>query len=174
MQITLDPIDWKRLTSFGSAEAFLEWYFDIEDEGELTPVSCYSFEWSDSAILYFQVASALEHLAAGGDEALAEQIRRGIGRLITENGHVDELGMSAASEGHYWISASPETTVELQRHIAALDRARLVALLKEKPAPYTEELMSDLDGLFVPLIEQHAKVVDAAVSGGYGLLGHCG
>jgi hypothetical protein len=46
--------------------------------------------------------------------------------------------------------------------------------LKEKPAPYTEELMSDLDGLFVPLIEQHAKVVDAAVSGGYGLLGHCG
>lgn len=112
MQVHLEPVDWSKLTRFPSAEAFIEWVF--ENDGDATPNGYEPPEtlWmSDSALQYFEVAEALDHVQQFVDPGTAENLRRGIRRVLCENGHVDDFGTGPASDNHTWISASPETTV---------------------------------------------------------------
>lgn len=174
MQVSLDAVDWAKLTSFPSPAEFLEWYDELEDESEFGEVSCYDRPWSDSAHQYMAVAEVIDHLISISDPETSGHLRQGIRRLVCESGQVDELGMGAATEGCTWISASPETTATIKGHIDAVDLDHCVALLRGRPAPVADEIMAELDAMFVDFIAQHARMVDTAVSLGYGLLGHCG
>ncbi len=175
MQVTLDAIDWTKLTSFPSSGDFFEWLDELEDVDGFAEISCYDQGWdSDSAIQYFEVAGVLEHLAENCDEGTALHLREGIQKLISEEGHVDEFGVSEESEGLYWISASPEEVKGIKSHIDALDLRACADLLLKNPPPDADDILADLDGMFISYIKQHSRMVDAAVSHGYGLLGHCG
>ena len=175
MQVSLDAIDWEQLISFPSAAEFLEWYYDLEDEEKFRRLSCYDHGWrSDSAIQYFEVAGVLEHLAAISEAETSKHLREGVQRLIAESDQIDEFAMCEPSEGCYWISACPATVVIIKSHLDAIDLNHCVALLSQQPPADAEEIMADLDGMFVSFIKQHSEMVDLAVSKGYGLLGHCG
>jgi hypothetical protein len=175
MQVSLDAIDWIQLTNFSSPDEFLEWYFDLEDEGEFRSLSCYDNGWdSDSAMQYFEVASALKHLADTSPPEKATHLREGIMKLIAESGHIDEFLLTEPSEGCYWISASPESVASMKNHLDAVDLQDCAASLRNNPPKDADEIMSDLDEMFISFVEQHRRMVDLAVSKGYGLLGHCG
>ena len=174
MQISLNAIDWTQLTSFSTAEKFLEWYEDKEED-ELRLISCYDNGWdSDSAIQYFEVAAVLEHLSSICDSDTTVHLREGIQKLVAETGQIDEFEMMEPSDGLYWISASPTTTALIKAHIDAVDLQQCVELLRSDPPTDADDIMEDLDEMFVSFIKQHSKMVDVAVSTGYGLLGQCG
>jgi hypothetical protein len=175
MQVSLDAIDWSQLTSFPSPEEFLEWYYDLEDEEQFRSLSCYDKGWhSDSVIQYFEVASALKHLAATSLPERATHLREGIMKLIAENGQVDEFSLAEPSEGCYWISASPASVATIKTHLDAVDLQDCAASLRANPPEGADELMSELNDMFISFIEQHRRMIDLAASKGYGLLGHCG
>jgi hypothetical protein len=156
MQVTLDPASPALLADAGA-----------EDEG--TP-SCYDLGWnSDSAIQYFEAAECLDHLRPHLDAATLEHLDQGLGRLLAENGQVDEFGHAEASEGHSWISASPETTRAILGHIEAVDLEHLIAILRRHPAA-SDDAETSLRVMFT----QHREVVRAAAARGLGLVGHCG
>jgi hypothetical protein len=174
MQVSLDAIDWEQLTSFGTMEKFLGWFYELDDENEFRKISCYGNGWSsDSAIEYFQVAEVLQHLTTIANAQTVEHLNNGIRLLIAENSHIDEFKTGDSSDGCYWISASPSSVQKLKSHVDALDLNQCIALLKARPLS-DAKIMAELDGMFVPFIKQHSKMIDLAVANNYGLLGHCG
>ena len=174
MQVSLDTVDWSQLTAFSDATAFLDWYFDLEDESELGGESCYKNGWeSDSAIQYFEVAGMLANLAAIASPPYSEHLTQGLLRLISEAGHVDEFEMSEPSEGCYWISACPATTREIKHHVDAIDIEECFRLLTEHPTAGVQ-FGPDQRDMFASVVRQHIKMVDLAVDKDHGLLGHCG
>lgn len=175
MQVTLDAVDWEQLTSFCTAEKFLEWFQELEDENEFRTISCYGHGWaSDSASQYFGVAAALEHLSVISDSDTAVHLREGIQKLIAESSQIDEFGMTQESDGCYWISACPVAVAKIKAHIDAVDFQQCVDLLTTHPPPDEDEIITNPDEMFLSFIEQHSRMVNIAVSNGYGLLGHCG
>ena len=175
MQVTLDAIDWNQLLNFSTPGDFIEWLYEIEDEEDFRSMSCYDNGWiSDSVMQYFEVAGALKHLAEIGPSETATHLREGIMKLISENGHIDEFHLADASEGCYWISASPASVVTIKSHLDSVDIQACVTHLRNKPPKEASNIMKDLDNLFVAFINQHRHMIDLAVANGYGLLGHCG
>jgi hypothetical protein len=168
----LNPIDWAKLQAFGSAGDFFA-DRDLDPVEELTPEDCICHDngWeSDSATQYFQVAEALENLLVDVAPEVAVTLKNGIMRLVCESGHVDEFQTGAASEGHYWLSASPETARELLRLVEAVDWQQLVSLHSAKA-----DADSELDAAdFMECISQHLAILRIAAHRKLGLLGHCG
>lgn len=174
MQVTLDIVDWNELVKFGTPKAFLD-YFHEEDDDSDWLVSCYDLGWdSDSFLQYNEVAAAIEGILDRVPPGDRRQVEVGLLPLISQGKQVDEFKMGPASEGCWWISASPETTRSIHENLSRLDLQRLGQLVQEVRPPDAGELPDHVDTDFIPFIEQHRRVVAAAVKRGYGLLGHCG
>jgi hypothetical protein len=177
MQVSLDACDWAKITSFGSAENYVEFLLndDIpDDEKYAFQVSIGSSRWCDSFMLYMSAYTVLQHLAEISDPVTADHLRRGIQQLIVESGHPDEFAMAEASDGCYWISISPPAVVEIKAHIDATDFDRCLDLLETNPCMEDGKLLIVPKAQLLESIDQHRQVVDLAVSKGYGLLGHVG
>lgn len=174
MQVTLDPVDWSQLTAFADPADFVDWVIDLEDASEFRRLDCYANDWeNDSAILYHEAGAVLEHLVTVCDPAEAEHLRAGFLQLIATDNLTDEFGLAAPSEGCFWISASPDSVRTIKTHIDGLNMVRCISSLAANPLPQVE-ITKDVSGAFLPILEQHARIVDLAVAHGYGLLGHCG
>lgn len=194
MQVTLDPFNWNRrkLTKARTALDYFRWWKD-EDGSARVPgldgLDCRKLGWrSDSAIQYFTAAEALDAISPYLDPPARRLLDRGFRRVIAEN-PTDEFGTGDASEGHYWISASPRTTRSILRHAEATDVAHLVnldrSLAVRESSPVSpasdaklrrllEENRRILEESLQTMIRQHLAVLRAAVSHEFGLLGHCG
>ena len=158
MQVTLDLATLEELTAADG------------DPPESSNPSCYDLGWnSDSAIQYFEAAECLLHLRPHLDAATLEHLDQGIGRLLAENGQLDEYGTADTTEGHGWISVSPETTRALLAHIEAVDLERLIEILRRHPGP-----VDDAEAGLRTMFTQHRAMVREAAARGLGLLGHCG
>lgn len=174
MQVSLDPIDWTQLTRFPSGAEFLEWMGELDDKSELRTLNCYDNDWeNDSALHYHEAGAVLEHLQRVCDPDEAKHLTGGFLQLIATDGLIDEFELGGPSEGHYWISASPGAVQTIKSHIDDLNMVHCVSRLTENPLPQLE-VTNDVGGLFLPILEQHARMVDLAVAHGYGLIGHCG
>lgn len=177
MQVSLDPVEWSKLTRFSSAsELFDHLYSDEGAEESLTPekCSCYDNGWeSDSASQYFEVANALEHAQKFISQTVVTHLTQGIRRVLCENGHVDEFGASIATEGHYWLSASPETTREIWKHAKQTDWDAVIDALRKYPLS-SGNPNNGIESEFMPFIRQRLIILELAASRGYGLLGHIG
>lgn len=174
MQVTLNAIDWEQMTSFGSSKNFIDWYIEDPEDGRVRVLSCQDYNWADSAMLYNEVADVMEHLATICDSNLANSLRGGVMKLIANSPLVDDFHTAEASDGCFWLSASPSSTALIKTEMERLDLDELVRVLKKNPAEGSEEIVEDLDEYFVGYIEMHLEMVNLAVSRGYGLLGHCG
>lgn len=193
MQVTLDPFNWnrRRLTRFRTAQEYFLWWKD-EDGSETIPgiagLDCSDFGWrSDSAIQYFAAAESLSALRPHLSSSARRHLDRGLARVIAEN-PVDEFGTGDVSEGCYWLSASPRTTASILRHAEATDveqlldlHGRLQAKIPPDPPPAEpvhrraqKDQQKVIDKSLETMIAQHLAVLRAAVSHGFGLLGHCG
>lgn len=174
MQVTLDPVDWTKLTRFPSAQEYFDWAY--ESDGDALPEG-YDLDdsgWtSDSAMQYFDVAEALEHVQGVVDAPAAENLARGILRVLCVNGHVDDFGTGPATDNHHWISASPETTREIWEHARLTDWREVSDVLRRNP-PKFGDVHNAIDTVFMPVVEQHLRVLELAASRGWGLMGHCG
>lgn len=174
MQVTLHPVDWGKLTRFPSGAAFIEWMFDTDDDALPDDYDPGAGDWaSDSATHYFDVAEALTHIGDSVDAVTSQALSRGLGRILCENGHVDDFGTGPASDGTYWISASPDTTRDIWAHARATDWGAVTEALRANP-PKFGNLRNEIDTVFVPVVEQHLRMVEWAAARGYGLMGHCG
>ncbi len=174
MQVYLNPADWSRLTRFGAAAEYFEAVDDPEEDAVPEEFLDDEDVWvSDSAMQYFQVAEALAHVLPLVDGEVAEHLNLGIRRVLCQEGHVDELGASALTEGCYWVTASPETTREILRHAEATDWDAVYAALRNNPPP-DSWVMEDMEAELIPFVEQHVTRLREAVAGGFGLLGTCG
>ncbi len=174
MQVTLDIVDWNELVKFGTPKAFLDYFYEEEDDPDWL-VTCYDLGWdSDSFLQYGEVAWAIEGVLHHLTPTERRQAEAGLLPLISQGKQVDELKMAPASEGCWWISASPATTRSIHENLRGLDLQRLGQLVQEVRPPDAGELVDHVDTDFIPFIEQHRRVVAAAVKRGYGLLGHCG
>ena len=172
MQITLELQDWTNFGAYGGPGEFLE-AMDEADAGSGLP-SCYDLGWhSDSAIQYNVAAEALAALAPRLDPTVRAHLAAGFGRLISENGQVDDLGMGAASE-HYRISATVETTREIASHIAAVDDQELVRQLRAQPPTIFGSSAEEVEQALTIMLAQHRRIVSEAERRGVGLLGHWG
>lgn len=172
MQVTMSADDWEQLTAFGSAEEYLA--AESEDAEPARGISCFEVvdDWSDSAIRYLEMAAALIHLADICEDDEMEEHLDHICKIISKDELIDEFGLAEPTEGLVSISASPTTVREIKSHFDALDYERCKALLEEEPPYEADYITQDLDGRFFALLDQYRKMVDVAVSRGYGLLGY--
>jgi hypothetical protein len=174
MQVTLNLVDWTELLKLGTPKAFLDFFYEVEDDPRwLAPGERFGWD-SDSFLQYNEVAWAIEGILDRLTPSERQQVVAGLLPLISQGKQIDEFGMSPASEGYWWISASPGTTRKIHDNLSRLDLQRLGALVQKVRPPDAGELVDHVDTDFIPFIEQHRRVVAAAVTRGWGLLGHCG
>jgi hypothetical protein len=175
MEVTLDAIDWSKLTAFQPlSKYFDEYLFEIEEYPEWL-LSGPEHGWeSDSANQYFQVARILEQVKQHVDEKTLKLIDEGITPLISENSQLDELGTKPITEDTNWISITPETTKKIYAALKQIDLSYLADTVRKHPTSDSEDIMSSLDEDFIGFIKQHLTMVEKAVERGYGLLGHIG
>lgn len=171
MQVSVKAVNWEQLVAFGSAGNYLD--SELEAESELIDcVSCYDYtDWGDSAVCYFRVASALDHLIDVADQNTAVHLKHGLGKVIAENGHPDDFQMYEISEGHCMLSMSPSTVKEVQAHIGTIDLRHCISMFKEYPVPGEEEGFGEI---FLWVTKQYIEMVNLAAEKNYGLLAHCG
>lgn len=175
MQVTLDIVDWNELLKFGTPHAFLKYFYEEEDDPRWI-VSGRRFRWEcDSFLRYGKVAGAVEAVLDRLTPAERQRVEAGFLPIISSQGkQVDEFKMGTASEGCWWISTSPPITHTIHENLSRLDIRRLGRLVQEVRPPDAGDLVDHVDTDFIPFIEQHRRVVAAAVKRGCGLLGHCG
>ena len=128
MQVTLDIVDWNELLKFGSPRAFLDYLRNEENEPRwLLGADALGWE-SDSFLQYNEVAWAIEGILNRLAPSERQQVEVGLLPLISQGKQVDEFGMSPASAGHWFISASPATTRTIGQNLSLLDLPHLAAL----------------------------------------------
>jgi hypothetical protein len=172
MQVTLDLINWSELIQHPSAEDYIDWVFNLEDEGKSIALSCYKYGWeSDSAIQYFELAEAFEYALQFLDSDTKEIIQKGLLKLISYEHRVDEFMMAPASDDCYWISASPKTTKEILKFFKNTDFNKIKQALIENPNSEFESLLNDFDSSVIPFVKQHIKILEAAASKEFGIMG---
>ena len=110
---------------------------------------------SDSAIQHFEAADEIE-IAISASPDLTEL--KDIATIISTGEALDELGISALTEGCYFISISPSRIESLLQSFQRLDVERVSELSID-----TKEW-----------IEQWRSALDYASSKGFGIIGHCG
>lgn len=180
MQVTLDAVDWKKLTSFKTAEKYFEWYDAMEDQDAPT-ISCYDFDdknhhpaWNDSHLQYAGVARLLEILLRITPRETQVQLQQGLCRIISNGEKVDEFSTSVASDQWCWISASPTTTRHILEYTKSLDVNLLHQCLVGHSSRIQREDIEFLNKSFIPIIKQYIFILEMASSNGYGLLGFRG
>lgn len=179
MQITLDPFNWNRrkLTRFRTCLEYFLWWKDQDGSAEvpgLEGLDCGEIGWrSDSAIEYFTAAESLSALLPHLNGSTRRLLDRGLCRIIAET-PIDELGTGDASDGCYWLSASPRTTASILRHSEAIAVSQLLDLHRSLQSQGSPLETSRTERGLQRMIDQHLAILRAAVSHEFGLLGHCG
>jgi hypothetical protein len=180
MEVTLDAFNWHRCRSIGKSprDYFMLW----KDDGDNAAVGPVGIDgWS----LGWRHASHGVHIAAAETlhKALPQLLRvqrrhleSGFLRLISET-PIDEYGTASASDGYYWLSASPSTAASLLYEAERTDRVSLLRLA-EAHNPHRDKAMgarsTPWSSTLAAILEQHLAVLRAAASHEFGLLGHCG
>jgi hypothetical protein len=174
MQVTLDAIDWQRLTAFKPIDSFFQYLFEIEEYPDWI-LSGANYGWiSDSYNEYIQAVWILEHLKKYVNSRTLNLIEQGITPLISENSQLDELGTGRVTEGNWWISITPESTKNICEALKQIDFPDLADVLREHPPDTEEYTMPSVQEDFFDYIKQYLTVLEKTVERGYGLLGYVG
>ncbi len=177
MQVTADVVDWTRLASIAYSSHWAEELFEGAD-CEAVVQSCYSFNphWIDSAMIYFDVADAMNSLLAQESPALRDRVIKGIYPLVSENQATDELGLSPRTDGCYYASLSPSTVVSTGEAFRSLDLddfAHRLTMVSSLPI-LDQPSIPDKKAFLKEYLLQWQDVLDRAQAKGWGILGHIG
>jgi len=130
MEVTLDPIDWNKVTEFKPIRRFIDYLYELERyEDWILNGSNYGWK-SDSGTQYFRVAEIFEHLRNHVDSKTQMLIDSGVKPLISENSQLDELGTGPITDNCYWISISPTSTKRIYESLNQLNLDYLADTLK--------------------------------------------
>jgi hypothetical protein len=177
MQVTADAVDWTWLTSVAHSPNVVGALFEGAD-CETIVQSCYSFNprWSDSAMIYFDVADAMKCLLAQASPALRDRVVKGVYPLVSENQATDELGLSPRTRGNYYASLSPSTVVSTGEAFRSLDLDDFAGkLISVSPLPILDHpSIPDKKAFLKEYLWQWQDVLDRAQAKGWGILGHIG
>ena len=175
MEVTLDAIDWSKLTSFEPlSKYFDEYLFEIEEYPDWI-LTGPDYGWmSDSYNEYIRTVWILEHLKKYVDSRTLNLIEEGIRPLISENSQLDELGTGSITENCWWISITPDSAKKIYQALKQIDFAYLADTLRKHPPETEEYTMPSVQEDSFNFIKQHLTILGKAVERGYGLLGHVG
>jgi len=175
MKVTLDAIDWSKLTAFQPLSTYFHDYlFEIEEYPEWI-LTGPDYGWiSDSHNDYIQAVWILEHLKKYVDSRTLSLIEKGITPLISENSQLDELGTGPNTENCWWISITPESTKKIYDAFKQIDFVYLADSLRKNPPENEEYKMPSVQEDFFDYLKQYLAILEKAVERGYGLLGHVG
>lgn len=165
MQINLMLVDWSKLKSFESPQAYDDFVVNAEDEIPWLK-SGNEHGWnSDSCNQYYDVAQSLDILRDQVDESIRTKIDEGLMPLFAEE-PLDDAGFRNALECCFF-SASSTSVARMWDHLKTFDLQSLDQWSGEEPA-------DEVDDGFVSFLEQVKKVIREAQQLEYGILGYMG
>jgi hypothetical protein len=175
MEVTVDAIDWNKLTAFQPLGSYFDDYlFEVEEYPDWI-LSGPEHGWkSDSYGEYTRTVEILEHLKKHVDSRTLNLIKDGITPLISENSQLDELGTGPITDNCWWISITPDSTKKIYQALNQIDFAYLADTLRKHPPETEEYRMPSVQEDCFNFIKQHLAIIEKAVERGYGLLGHVG
>lgn len=165
MQINLLLVDWSKLKSFESPQAYDDFVSNAEDDIPWLK-SANEHGWnSDSCNQYYDVAQSLDILRDQVDESIRTKIDEGLMPLFAEE-PLDDAEFRNALECCFF-SASPTTVARMWSHLQTLDLQSLDNLSDEESA-------DEVDDGFISFLEQARAVIQEAQRLEYGILGYMG
>lgn len=174
MQVSLEPVDWEKLTSFGSSREYLTWYDSLDDPQIEAPTFCCA-EWkADGFSQYWEAAKILDHALRLVNEEQYKHLSSGLCRLINLDEKVDDFSMRVISEGWCWLSASPVSTKEILGYSQKVNIQEICDLTRKNRIEELDEYLDKLEQRFIPYIGQHLAVLEVAVKNKFGVLGFRG
>ena len=165
MQVTCFGLNWTEATKRGDAALIVEEMVHSDDADLYTAEVPEEIWPSDSATAHFGLASALAELHASPEAARFPGLPA-IAALISDGETIDELGLSAVTEGTCFISLSPERIEPILQAFAQTNVEELASTC----ARLSGEPEVDLQ----LWLRQWRDALSFVRSRNHGLVAHCG
>jgi hypothetical protein len=164
MQVSLDAVDWKWLTSLSPPRARIDAMLDGtgNESGHIEMFEPFE-DWISSAILHEDIWDAIEYWAKDAEKTLSARLLAAWAPLLSGEEEFDELNLSDLSEGCFHLSLSPAS---VKRIVTAMDKLDLPMM--------AHEINPDEEKDVLTFLTQRAAVVRLAKSKGWGIVGHMG
>lgn len=165
MQVTCFGFNWEEVRKRPDVEAVLEEMIRTDDIDNYATYLPEDIWIGDSAMLHFAVTGALAELLETPERDLFPGVER-VAQLLNGSEFTDELGLSGATEGAYFVSLSPERVTDLARVFSKIPTDALAQHCAKAADSPPEDI--------APWLNQWRDALNFAESRGLGLIGHCG